>query len=208
MQIQRILLALLLAVHCSSSLNGDEFKDSASGISVTTNDDWNAASERVLAALNQMSAKGAQVHALKKEVRATPETVGSRIILFHSKHKISTSEDNPNLILAVENVWTDAFEKSGLGYLELMKDRVKLLGAPTELIGKPVELKIGDTAFYWMDALNTKVPEAKTKQRYICTHRGGRYIYFVLSINDEKDEDFKKMMTVVESFRYVPAKKG
>jgi hypothetical protein len=59
-----------------------------------------------------------------------------------------------------------------------------------------------------MDAVNAKVPDGETKQRYICTYMDGYYVFFVLSLNDERDADFATMMKVVHSFRKVAKPSG
>ena len=80
-----------------------------------------------------------------------------------------------------------------------MADRVKRLNAKTRFSKQPKELKIGDAVFYVADAENTLVPNAKTRQRYICGFMNDRYVYFVLSFNSEEDDDFRVMMQSVKS---------
>lgn len=181
--------------------NADEFNNQEPSFVLTTQAGWSIASAEVLANVNRMSFSSAVAHAKQKGIEATQETVDSRILLINSKVKLGTPGDNPNLIVAREKSWSDEYEKSGKGYLKLMQDRVALLQAPTKFIGEVRELKIGTSLFYYQDATNTLVPDAKTKQRYICGFLGEHYVYFVFSHNGETDPDFTKMMSVVRSFR-------
>jgi hypothetical protein len=178
-----------------------EYENAELGIVVTTDYDWSTADVATTKMLTQMTSQSAVVHARAKDADASAETVDSAVLLMYSKLPLGTPADNPNLILAKEKAWSDEFEKSGAGYLKLLEQRMKLLGAPTTFEGKPSVVKIGDTEFHQMDAINTKIPEAPTKQRYLCTFKNGYYVFFVLSLNDELDTDYSKMMKVVESFR-------
>jgi hypothetical protein len=178
-----------------------EYENAQLGIVVKTDDDWSTADEATTKLLTQMTSQSAVVHARAKDADASSETVDSAVLLLYSKLPLGAAADNPNLILAKEKAWSDEFEKSGAGYLKLLEQRVTLLGAPTKFEGKPRVVKIGDAEFHQSDAVNTKIPEAPTKQRYFCTFKNGYYVFFVLSLNDELDADYSKMMKVVESFR-------
>jgi hypothetical protein len=170
-------------------------------VAVTTAEGWASADAATLKILTQMTAPGIAAHAQRKGASASPNVIDSATLLLCSKLPIGTPGDNPNVILAKEKAWADGFEKSGAGYLKLMQDRVQLLGAPTRFVGEPKETKIGGAVFHQQDAVNTRVPDAPTKQRFICTFQNGYYVYFVFSFNDETDADFRKMMEVVNSFR-------
>jgi hypothetical protein len=195
--------ALLVVLWLSGFTAGiaGEYENAQLGIVVKTDDDWSTADAATTKLLTQMTSQSAVVHARAKDSKASAETVDSAVLLLYSKLPLGAPADNPNLILAKEKAWTDEFEKSGAGYLKLLEQRMKLLGAPTKFEGKPRVVKIGDTEFHQMDAINTKIPEAPTKQRYLCTFKNGYYVSFVLSLNDELDADYSKMMKVVESFR-------
>jgi hypothetical protein len=178
-----------------------KYENAELGFVVKTDDDWSTADAATTKLLTQMTSQSAVVHARAEGVEASSETVDSAVLLLYSKLPLGAPADNPNLILAKEKAWSDEFEESGAGYLKLLEQRMKLLGAPTKFEGKPRVMKIGDTEFHQMDAINTKIPEAPTKQRYFCTFKDGYYVFFVLSLNDERDADYSKMMKVVESFR-------
>lgn len=194
-----ILSYLFVALGVSGQ--ADEFNNQEPSFVLTTQAGWSIASAEVLANVNRMSFSSAVAHAKQKGIEATKETVDSRILLISSKVKLGTPGDNPNLIVAREKSWSDEYEKTGKGYLKLMQDRVALLQAPTKFIGEVRELKIGSSVFFYQDAVNTLVPNAKTKQRYICGFLGEHYVYFVFSHNGTADPDFTKMMNVVKSFR-------
>ena len=178
-----------------------EYKNAELDFSVTTEDSWSTADAATTTLLTQMTSQSAVAHARTKHNDAKTESVNSAILVVHSKLPLGAPGDNPNLILAKEKAWAEGFKKSGAGFLDLMQERVKLLRAPTKFVGKEKPLKIKGVNFYQMDAINTKIPEAQTKQRYICTFKDGYYVYFVLSLNDENDADYATMMKVVESFR-------
>lgn len=170
-------------------------------LAVTTDERWSVADAAIVKSLSHITAPGALVHARLQGVHATPKTIDSAVLLIYSKLPFGTPGDNPNVILAKEKAWTDEFEKSGAGYIELLQERVRLVGAPTKFVGESKMVKIGDVEFHQIDAVNTKVTEFATKQRYLCTFKDGYYVYFVLSFNNEKDADFTKMMQAVKSFR-------
>ena len=71
----------------------------------------------------------------------------------------------------------------------------------TQFMGEAKPLKIGESTFYQMDAINSRLPDSPTKQRYICGLLGEHFVYFVFSYNGETDPEFMKMMEVVKSFR-------
>ncbi len=194
-------LAVSLFVAIAAGGDAGEFHSAEVDFSVTTDENWSLADATVLKLLNQAASQTPIVHARHKGLTATAKTVDSGILLLCSKLPLGAPRDNPNLILAKEKAWADEFEKSGAGYLTLMQERVKLLGAPTKFIGDPKSVKIGDVEFRQMDAVNTKVANVETKQRYFCTFRKGYYVYFVLSLNDEEDADYLTMMKIIRSFR-------
>jgi hypothetical protein len=193
------LLVLLCAVSAAAVAAEHRFPEL--NIAVTTDDSWSVADAAVVKSLTHLTAPSAVVHARLKGVHATPKTIDSAILLIYSKLPFGTPGDNPNVILAKEKAWTDGFEKSGAGYIELMQERVRLVRAPTKFMGEPKPVKIGDIEFHQIDAVNAKLPEFETKQRYLCTFKDGYYVYFTLSYNDEGDADFAKMMQAVQSFR-------
>ena len=195
---------LLIASFCmavSVAAGAAEFRSEELNFSIATDENWALADADVLKLINQSASQGPIAHARAKGENATTKAVDSSVLLLCSKLPLGSQQDNPNLILAKEKAWSEEFEKSGAGYLKLMQERVKLLRAPTKFIGEPKLVKIGDVEFHQMDAVNTKVANAETKQQYLCTFRKGYYVYFVLSLNDEKDADYKNMMGIVRSFR-------
>jgi hypothetical protein len=186
---------------CSGTGLAAEYKNADLGFVVTTDTSWSTADAAVTKAVSQVTAQSAVVHARTNGVNATQETVDSAVLLLHSKLPLGAMGDNPNLILAKEKAWAEKYEKTGAGYLNLMQDRVAVLRAPTKFIGEAKQLGIGGMKFHQLDAVNAKVPNGETKQRYICTYMDGYYVFFVLSLNDERDADFATMMKVVNSFR-------
>jgi hypothetical protein len=183
---------------------GADYENAGLGFVVTTNGRWSTADAATTKLLTQVTQQGAIAHARAKDVKASADTVDSAVLLVYSKLPLGAPGDNPNLILAKEKAWGEEYEKSGAGYLKLMQDRVKRLRAPTKFVGEAKLVKVGDVSFHQMDAINTKVPNAETKQRYICTFKDDYHVFFVLSFNDENDADFATMMDVVKSYRNVP----
>jgi hypothetical protein len=207
MRIRFKLLVVAFAWWSGSGLAA-EYKNSELGFVVTTDNSWSTAVAEVTKAVSQVTAQSAIVHARTNGVNATLETVDSAVLLLHSKLPLGAMGDNPNLVLAKEKAWAEKYEKTGAGYLKLMQDRVAVLRAPTKFIGDAKQVEIGEITFHQMDAVNAKVPDGETKQRYICTYMDGYYVFFVLSLNDERDADFATMMKVVHSFRKVAKPSG
>jgi len=190
--------ALVAVSACAPAIAG-EFTYEELNISMSTADDWATLSETALAIINQHASRSTIMHANRLGIKLNADQAGSEILLLQSKLPFGSNADNPNVLLAIEKAWSDTFDRTGKGYLDLMADRVKKLAAPTGFISEAKELNIGENVFYYADAENTKVLNAKTKQRYICGFVNGHYLYFVLSYNDENDNDFSQMMACVKS---------
>jgi hypothetical protein len=195
----KALIATALAILASLPAVADEIALEKLGASISACDDWFTLAPEHLAKLNQSASKAAVLHASSLGMKLGNDDTESTIIVLQSKFLLGLKEDNPNLIVASEKPWSDKFERSGKGFLDLMADRVKRLNAKTRFSKQPKELKIGDAVFYVADAENTLVPNAKTRQRYICGFMNDRYVYFVLSFNSEEDDDFRVMMQSVKS---------
>lgn len=166
---------------------------------------WSTADEPIISMLNSAASAGVVAHARKSKPEADAATVDTAILFMCSKLPLGALADNPNILLAKEKAWSEQFQQTGAGYFEVLKDRVKVLNAPTEFSGEPKEIKIGNSTFHVWDAVNSKVVGVKQKQRYICTYRDGYYVYFVLSYDMEGDADFGSMMRIVDSFTEFPA---
>ena len=196
------LVTLLCAVVASAGIAAEHAFPELN-FAVTTSDEWSVADPATLNLLTHATSPAAIVHARLKGAPATAKAVDSAALLLYSKLPLGTPGDNPNVVLAKEKAWAEDFEKSGAGYVNLMKERVGLTRAPTKFVGEPKAVKVGDIEFHQIDAINTKVPAFETKQRYLCTFKDGYYVYFVLSYNEEDDADFQTMMEFVTSFRIV-----
>jgi hypothetical protein len=195
------LIATALALLASLPAAAGEIELEKLGVSISACDDWFTLAREHLDKINQAASKAAVLHASLLGMKLVHDDTESCIALLQSKFLLGVKEDNPNLILASEKPWSDKFERSGKGYLDLMADRVKRLNAKTRFSSQPKELKIGDAIFVIADAENTVSPDVKTKQRYICGFLNDRYVYFVLSYNSEEDDDFRVMMKSVKSLR-------
>jgi hypothetical protein len=195
------LIATALALLASLPAAAGEIELEKLGVSISACDDWFTLAPEHLDKINQAASKAAVLHASLLGMKLVHDDTESSIALLQSKFLLGVKEDNPNLILASEKPWSDKFERSGKGYLDLMADRVKRLNAKTRFSSPPKELKIGDAIFFIADAENTVSPDVKTKQRYICGFLNDRYVYFVLSYNSEEDDDFRVMMKSVKSLR-------
>lgn len=195
------LIASLLAVLASLPVCAGEIEIEKLGVSISLSDTWSTLAPEILDKINQAASKAAVLHAGLLGMKLVSDDTQSNIALMLSKVPLGSKEDNPNLILASEKPWSDKFERSGKGYLDLMADRLKRLNAKTRFSSQPKELMIGDAKFFIADAEHTISPDVKTKQRYICGFLNDRYVYFVLSYNREEDDDFRLMMKSVLSVR-------
>ncbi len=155
------LIALALALLASLPAVAGELELEKLGASISACDDWFTLAPEHLAKLNQAASKAAVLHASSLGMKLGHDDTESTIVVLQSKFLLGLKEDNPNLILASEKPWTDKFERSGKGFLDLMADRVKRLNAKTRFSTPPTELKIGDVVFFVADAENTVNPGAK-----------------------------------------------
>jgi hypothetical protein len=190
--------AIVTVSACAPAI-AEQFTYEELNISMSTADDWTTLPVTGLAIINQTCVTTTIMHANRRGIKLNADEAGSQVLLLQSKLPIGSNADNPNFLLAIEKTWSDKFDRTGKGYLDLMADRVKKLAVPTRFISEPRELKIGENVFYYADAENTKVLNAKTKQRYICGFVNGHYLYFVLSYNDENDDYFSQMMACVNT---------
>ena len=201
-RLRLLLIAAIITQTLPTSVAG-EFSYDPLGISIKTDDDWSIMDQATLSVVNRSTAMAPIFHAKKLGLNLDAAAVDSSILMLHSRVPIGAAEDNPNIILAKEKAWSNKYEHTGSGYLSLMKDRLDLLGAPTDFIGKPIELKINNQIFHVLDAVNKKIKGIDTKQKYICTYIDGYYVYFVLSYNRDDDPDFIKMIEIVRTFNKV-----
>ena len=201
-QIKMAMQTLLLAAVALTALQeSPKFVNERVGISISLDKNWTSLSIRELAAINANTVRPVAMHAKKLDVPVKTKLF-SKILLFQSRVPLGSNADNPNYLFAAEKAWTDKFEHTGKGYLDLMVDRVEKVGAPTKFAMPAKKMKIDGQDFFYSDAENSKVKDAKTKQRYICGFSRGHYIYFVLSYNDVNDADFKTMMSCINSIKF------
>lgn len=201
------MIATALALLASLPAVAGEIELKKLGVSISACDDWFTLAPEHLAKINQAASKAAVLHAGSLGMKLGHNDTESSIDVLQSKFLLGLKEDNPNLILASEKPWSNKFERSGMGFLDLMADRVRRLNAKTRFSTQPKELKIGDAVFFVADAEITVTPDAKTRQRYICGFLNDRYVYFVLSFNSEEDDDFRVMMQSVKSLRTINQQK-
>ena len=196
-----LLATLVIAFSLTCQQAAEQFKNESLKIAFSLDGSWSTIPAATLARINASASQPVIAHAKKLDLPLESRNVVSKILVLQSRLPLDARADNANYLFAIEKPWSDRFEKTGKGYLELMVDRVQKLGAPTKFTLPPKEMKIGKETFYYSEAENTIVKTSKTKQRYICGFARGHYVYFVLSYNDGNDDDFKKMMSCVNSFK-------
>lgn len=196
------LIATALALLASLPAFAGEIEVEKLGVSISACDDWFTWAPEHLAKINQAFLQPAVLHARFLGMKLGHDDIESSIVVVQSKFLLDLNkEDNPTLFLASEKPWSDKFERSGKGFLDLMADRMKQLNQETRFSTQPKEMKIGDAVFFVADAETPVTPDVKKRTRFICGFLNDRYVYFILVFNSEEEDDFGVMMQSVKSLR-------
>lgn len=170
------------------------------GFAVQTPKGWHLSDASITKMFSAATRKGVVAHAKQKNPEIDASIIETEILLLVSKHPLGAKQDNPNITLSVEKSWNPRQQDTGATYLQLLAERFALLKAPSRLKDEPQKIEFAGAVFYTQDAINDKVPEARTKQQYLSTYFEGFYVTFVISYNDKQDPDYQAMRTMAESF--------
>lgn len=199
MKLLKPLLALAIGT-CTLCAEENTVRFEKYGFAVQTPKDWHLADVSITKMFSAATLKGVVAHAKQKNPEIDASTVETEILLLLSKHPLGAKEDNPNITLSVEKSWNPRQQDTGATYLKLLAERFALLKAPSRLKDEPQKIEFAGGVFYTQDAINNKVPDARTKQQYLSTYLEGFYMTFVISYNDKKNPDYQAMRAMSESF--------
>jgi hypothetical protein len=169
--------------------------------SVQRPDGWHVADAQVTRMFTAATHQGVIAHARQMAPKIAVSSLDSQVLLLVTKYPLGAKQDNPNITVSVEKSWSPDADNTGAKYLKLLSERFQVLHAPSKLAGSPEKLQFGGTTFFSQDAVNDRLPNAKTKQQYLITYLDGYYVTLVISYNEKADADYRAMRGMAESFK-------